>query len=57
MTERKNLAACNDSRVPGKRERVSLNKKVLDENGNLMAGGLLQKTRVFSLSRREDPDG
>lgn len=34
----KDLVSYNDSRVPGKREIVSLNKKVLDENGNMIAG-------------------
>ncbi|MBR5424549.1 MAG: GNAT family N-acetyltransferase [Clostridia bacterium] len=34
----KNLGDYNDSRVTDRREEVSLSKKVLDENGNLIAG-------------------
>ena len=34
----KNLGAYNDSQVTNRREEVSLSKKVLDENGNLIAG-------------------
>ena len=34
----KNLVAYNNSRVPDKREEVSLSKKIVDENGDLIAG-------------------
>ena len=34
----KNLGDYNDSRVTDRREEVSLSKKVLDENGNIIAG-------------------